>query len=297
VTTTGHDAADLVDLLDLTPAGPGRFTGRSAALGLPQLFGGQLVAQSLVAAGRTVDGRSPHSLHAHFLRPGRPDVPLEFGVETLRDGRVLATRQVTVRQDGRIICQAVVSFAGTMDGPRHSRAAGPVPPAEHLPPLSEVAARYGGLGPVWDGFLSVDVRLPNAPASPPPERPGSTGTARPAQAADPIWMRVAGRLPDDPVAHAAGLLYMSDLMLISASVAAHGYRLGHERAFDEHWVAVSLDHAVWFHAPARADEWLLFEQVSPVAGDGRALTQAAVYDAAGTAVATVAQEALVTPRA
>jgi acyl-CoA thioesterase-2 len=96
--------------------------------------------------------------------------------------------------------------------------------------------------------------------------------------------------------HAAGLLYISDLMLISASVAAHGYRLGHERAFDEHWIAVSLDHAVWFHAPARADEWLLFEQVSPAAGNGRALTHAAVFDASGAACATVVQEALLTPR-
>jgi acyl-CoA thioesterase-2 len=296
VTTTGHDAADLVELLDLAAAGPGRFTGRSATLGLPQLFGGQLVAQSLIAAGRTVDGRSPHSLHAHFLRPGRPDDPLEFHVEPLREGRLLATRQVTVRQDDRPICQAVLSFAQAVEGPRHGRSPAPVPPADELLPLPEVAARFGGLGPVWDGFLSVDVRLPHPPDAPPPERPGPLGAVRPAQPADPVWMRVAGPLPDDPLVHAAALLYLSDLMLISASVAPHGYHLGHERAFDEQWVAVSLDHAVWFHAPARADAWLLFEQVSPVAGDGRALMHAAVFDAAGVPTATVVQEALVTPR-
>ena len=296
MTTGGHDAADLVDLLHLTATGPGRFTGRSAALGLPQLFGGQLVAQSLVAAGRTVDGRHPHSLHAHFLRPGRSDVPLEFHVEPLRDGRLLATRQVTIQQGGRTICHAILSFSETMDGPRHSRQAAPVPPAEGLLPLAEVAAEFGGLGPVWDGFRSVEVRLPNPPDAAPPERPEPLGSSRPAGTPDPVWMRVAGRLPDDPLVHAAGLLYISDLTLISASVAPHGYRLGHERAFDEHWNAVSLDHAVWFHAPAHADEWLLFEQVSPAAGDGRALTHAAVFDASGVAVATVVQEALVTPR-
>jgi acyl-CoA thioesterase-2 len=191
--------------------------------------------------------------------------------------------------------QTVLQLSSLLDR-GHSRPAETVPPAEDLPPLADVAAAFGGLGPVWDGFLSVDVRLPNPPSSPPPERPDLLGTTRPAQPPDPVWMRVAGGLPDDPLVHAAGLLYLSDLMLISSSVAPHGYRLGHERAFDEQWIAVSLDHAVWFHQPARADEWLLFEQVSPVAGNGRALTHAAVFDATGAAVATVVQEALVTPR-
>ncbi|SDH16138.1 acyl-CoA thioesterase [Klenkia brasiliensis] len=292
-----HDVADLLGVLDLAPAGEDRFCGGSAALALPQLFGGQLLAQAVVAAGRTVrPDRSTVSLHASFLRPGRSGVPLDLAVERVRDGRLLSTREVRIRQGGAEVCRVVTTAAVDGEGPGHAPPLPDVRPAAELPDLAAASAPHGGLGPVWAGFDAVEVRLPALPPGGVPPEPPGPGVVGVGGGTSTAWMRAAGPLPDDPLLHRAVLAYLSDLLLISAAVQPHGYHLGHERAFDEQWSAVSLDHAMWWHTRPRGDEWLLFELASPASVGGRALVTAQVWAQDGTPVAGVAQQALVLPR-
>jgi acyl-CoA thioesterase-2 len=172
-----------------------------------------------------------------------------------------------------------------------------VPAADDLPDLATASAAHGGLGPVWAGFDAVDVRLPELPPGAVPAAPPEPGTSGVGGATSTAWMRAAGPLPADPLLHRAVVTYLSDLLLISAAVQPHGYHLGHERAFDEQWSAVSLDHALWLHTQPRADDWMLFQLTSPASVGGRALVSAEVSAPDGTPVASVSQQALVVPRA
>jgi acyl-CoA thioesterase II len=263
-----------------------QWRGDGDVLDLPQLFGGQLVGQSLVAAGLSSDpGLRVHSAHTSFLRPGTPGEPIRYAVEVLHSGRSRAVRDVSAFQGDRLLCRTLVSAsADDQEGIEHVRPAPAFAPPEDAVPLAVMAEDDGGLGPWWEQFDAVEIRI--APYA---------GLPVPHSATDPalVWMRTTQPLPDDPLVHRAAVAYASDLMLMSTAVSAHGVPVGHESTLAREFWGISLDHTIWFHDRARADEWLLFEQVSPTAHAGRALIQAAVFDAAGEAVAQVAQEGLI----
>ncbi|TQS41943.1 acyl-CoA thioesterase [Cryptosporangium phraense] len=269
-------------VLGLTPLGDRRFRGESDGVPLPQPFGGQLVGQSVVAAGRLLPGdRAVHSVRTTFLRAGVTGRPVTLEVTPLRDGRRVSVLEVSVRQDDRELCRSIVSAAVDQpDGVRHATAPPPVPGPDASVPLADLAADDGGLGPLWDGFSQVDVRVAGACAD---------GTVH-------LWMRCAP-LPDDPLLHRGALAYASDLMLMATVLARHGVPVGHERTLARDWNAVSLDHGVVFGGEARADEWQLFSQFSPSAAGGRAVVRASVTDEAGRPVGEVEQLALVWPGA
>lgn len=272
-----HDIHDLLDVLDLTRTDESVFIGRSSALDLPRVFGGQVAAQALVAAGRTTDGRPPHSLHAYFLRPGDPVAPLRFEVTHLRDGRTVSSRSVDVVQNGRTILRLTASFGDAGTGVAHQVPVPDCPPPERTPTLGESLADLGGLAGLWNAFEAVDIRV--APHA-------GNGLGR-----DLIWMRAGGKVPDDPLLHAAVLCYATDLTLLSAALVPHGLRLGRERDHAYAWDTVSLDHALWLHSIPAADDWLLFDQHSPVASNGRALATAQIFSGSDL-VASVTQEGL-----
>jgi acyl-CoA thioesterase-2 len=249
------------------------FRGSSPATNLQRTFGGQVAGQALVSAVRTVaDGFTVHSLHGYFLRPGAPTVPTVYLVERVRDGRSFATRRVTGMQNGRAIFSMSASFHTGDEGPTHQDRAPVVVPPEELPDL------VGAPGPQDPWYVTEwpDWDIRRVPAEALHTRPD-------AAAQQQVWMRYRHELPPDPVFHVCALAYMSDMTLLGSA------RVPHPDAVTQ---GASLDHALWFLRPFRADEWLLYDQTSPSAGFGRALTQGRIYDRAGNMVAAVVQEGL-----
>lgn len=282
-------SADLVALLDIEPAGVDRYLGRSPDAGWTRVYGGQVVAQSIVAAARTVDGRSPHSLHAYFLLAGDPAEPIAYEVERVRDGRSFTTRRVVARQRGETIFVLSTSFHVAESGPDHQAPAPPAPPPEAvIDPEAALAATpepaRKRLQALFDRVRPIEFR----PIDLGRYRPKRAGEARPAE--QKVWIRIAGRLPDDPLIHTAALAYLSDMTLLDTALVAHGHAI-----FDGRHQVASLDHALWLHRPCRADEWLLYAQDSPSAGGARGLTRGALFTRDGTLAASVAQEGLLRP--
>lgn len=285
--TTASIVDRVVALLDVEDDGGDVFTGTRGDLGLPRVFGGQVLAQALMAAARTVPADRPaHSLHAYFLRGGDPLHPVRYAVERVRDGRRLSSRAVRAFQGGATLATVTVSFADTAGALAHQRPAPVTVPVEQVPSLTQISQEWGGLGPYWAGFDLIEVRV-DPRRFEPGDRPDLT------QWTDHVWQRVPVPLPDDPPLHQALLVYASDVMQLAAAMVPHGLPVGREEMEGVMWDAVSLDHALWFHRPVRMDDWLLFEQCSPVGAAGRALTRAEVFTATGELVASVVQEGLV----
>ena len=282
----GTQAAALMVVLDLEERTPDVFVGQTPTTQLQRIFGGQVAGQALMAAGRTVPAdRGVHSLHSYFLRPGDPHEEIRYSVERIRDGRSFSTRRVLAHQNRR--GEEVAIFALTADftaGERpvveHSLPMPDVPTPDELPSLEQYAERHPEIsaGAKLIG-QAIEQRVLEDPFAPEAKVPPHTATR--------VWMRVAGRLPDDPAVQTAALTFASDLTLLSAGLA----RLG--GGWGGRYVGASLDHAVWFHAPVRADDWFLYETDSPAASTGRALCFGQVWAADGTHVATVAQEGLI----
>ena len=285
---------DLLDLLDLERIEDRIFRGRNRPLASKRVFGGQVLAQALVAADRTVNGgpeggagRPCHSLHAYFILPGDIKVPIVYEVETLRDGGSFSTRRVTAIQHGRPIFNASLSFHRAEPGLEHQDDLGrDVPDPDGLPSESELVEVLGDRVPeplrtVLTRDRPIDFR-PVDPAD--PLRP----TPRPAQA--DTWLRASGTLPDEHATHQAILAYASDWGLLGASLLPHG-----RSVFDGTIQAASLDHALWFHRPFRVDEWLLYAVEAPATAGARGFTRGAVYDADGALVASAVQEGLIRP--
>jgi acyl-CoA thioesterase-2 len=282
-------SADLVALLDLEPVGVDRYLGRTPDMGWARVYGGQVVAQALVAASRTVADRAPHSLHAYFLLAGDPAEPILFEVERVRDGRSFSTRRVTANQRGEPIFVLAASFQVAEDGLEHQAEAPDAPPPEELvdpeaalaliaePARKSLQALFDRVRPIE--FRPMDLRRYA------PLRPGETRAAK-----QSVWIRIGGPLPDDPAIHTAALAYLSDMTLLDTALVAHGYAI-----FDGRHQVASLDHALWLHRPCRADDWLLYAQDSPSAGGARALTRGALFRRDGALVASVAQEGLIRP--
>lgn len=279
---------DLLDLLDLEPIEVRIFRGRNRPLASPRVFGGQVLAQALVAAGRTVEAdRLCHSLHAYFILPGDVEAPIVYEVETLRDGGSFATRRVTAVQHGRPIFNASLSFHRAEAGLEHQAEPAPDRPGpEALPSERELAAALGDRIPeplrtVLTRERPIDFR-PVDPAD--PLRPA------PREARSATWLRADGDLPDDPLIHQAILAYASDWGLLGTALLPHG-----RSVFDGTIQAASLDHAIWFLRPFRADAWLLYDMDAPSTAGARAFTRGSVYDADGRLVAAAAQEGLIRP--
>jgi acyl-CoA thioesterase-2 len=276
---------ELVALLDLETLEDGLYRGKQPETSLQRVFGGQVAGQALAATLRTVEaGRIVHSLHAYFLRPGDVSVPIIYAVENTRDGRSFSTRRVVARQHGQPIFYMATSHQVPEDGLEHQDVMPDVAPPEDCPELGEVlATRTNRSRDLWDReWAALDVRYVGDSR----EGGGLSDPEHPAIAR--VWLRASGRLSDDPAVHAAVLAYASDLTLLSASVVPHGVYIG-----DPRLVPASLDHAMWFHRPFRADQLLLYDQVSPSASGGRGLATGRLFTQQGRLIASVAQEGMV----
>jgi acyl-CoA thioesterase-2 len=276
---------ELTTLLDLEEIEVGLFRARQPRTSLQRVFGGQVLAQALTAAARTVPAeRSVHSLHGYFLVAGRTDLPIVYDVELVRDGGSFSSRRVVARQSGQVMFYLSASFHVHEEGYEHADLAPDGPAPEDSPQLTEVLAGLTGRSASgWQHeWGAIDVRYVGD------SRSGGAiqDPAHPARAR--VWVRVAGELPDDPVLHQAALAYTSDLTLIGVSVVPHGVVVGYTVQ------AASLDHAMWFHRPFRADRWLLYDQVSPSASGALGLSTGRLFQD-GRLVATVAQEGLIRP--
>lgn len=283
----GQDALDnLIDVLALEQIEENIFRGHHPEGGLKRTFGGQTAAQALVAAVRTVPAdRTIHSLHSYFLRGGDPSLPTVFMVERLRDGGSFSTRRVHGVQHGKAIYSFAASFHVEEQGFEHQDEMPDVPDPETLPSLAEILEPVRDQIPVAAALVdTTDLRAVDL--HPFQQRligPRETTQHR-------VWLRAAGRLPDDPVVHLAMLAYMSDISLLHPVLVRHGVAFMLDPV-----MGASLDHAIWFHRPLRADEWLLYDAWSPSAGGGRGLAMGRIFATDGTLVASVAQEGLIRP--
>jgi acyl-CoA thioesterase-2 len=283
----GTPLDELLELLDLEPLETDVFRGRSPQDFRQRVFGGQVAGQALIAAGRTVDpAREVHSLHAYFLRPGDPKIPILYLVDRIRDGKSFTTRRVVAVQHGQAIFNLAASFTSGEEGIEHQIPAPVTPTAEQLPPLGDVLADHSD-NPVVEWVSTSPIELRYAGAHPLLVEPGVEHEPRTA-----VWLRAAGALPDDPLLHVCVVTYASDITLLDSALLAHGKAWGRGEV-----VGASLDHAMWFHRPFRADEWLLYDQESPVATSGRALAEGRIFTADGRLAVSVVQEGLMrTPR-
>ena len=275
----------VLDLLDLEQIEVDIFRGRSPEGERRQrVFGGQVAGQALVAAGRTVpEDRPVHSLHAYFIRPGDPTVPLIYLAERVRDGRSFTTRRVTTIQHGKTIFTLSASFHRDEPGVEHADPMPDVPPPDAIATTAERMEKlFGPSVREWYDGNPIDIRH-IGPLSFEAERDPSLRTTR-----NMVWLRVDGDLPDDPLLHVCLMTYASDMTLLDSVLLAHGLSWADGRT-----TGASLDHAMWFHGPFRADRWLLYAQDSPVARGSRGLARGEVYTSDGDLVVSVVQEGLV----
>ncbi len=273
----------LLDLLDLEQVEVNIFRGRSPDERRQRVFGGQVAGQALVAAGRTVpEDRPVHSLHAYFIRPGDPSVPIVYTVDRVRDGRSFTTRRVSAIQHGRTIFTLSASFHRAEPGPEHADPMPDVPPPEMVERTPDRLARI--LGETYPALYDNPFDLRSVgPVPLEAARDPSLRTTR-----SLVWLRVNGDLSDDPLLHACLMTYASDMTLLDTVLLGHGLSW-----LDGRTTGASLDHAIWFHRPFRADQWLLYAQESPVAYGGRGLARGEVFTAEGRLVVSVVQEGLI----
>lgn len=273
----------VLDVLDLEDRGDDTFAGRSLRQPGGRVFGGQVLAQSLLAAARTVpDGRLPHSVHGYFLRPGDVEQPITFAVERMRDGRSFTARRTHALQGGVPILSMITSFQAEQPGFEHADA----PPSD-VPAPDEVRSAFDLLSEVphpvaefWTQTSAFDLRHVEESIY---LRPGPSSTDR-----QLVWMRARGPLPDDEVLHRALLAYACDQVMLEPVLRRHG------ASWATRGLSIaSLDHAMWWHRPVRVDQWLLYVQSAPSAQGGRGLGAARVHTQDGTLVASIAQEGMV----
>ncbi|MGH4010963.1 MAG: acyl-CoA thioesterase II [Pseudonocardiaceae bacterium] len=271
----------LVALLDLERIEDDVFRGVSPPESPVRVFGGQVAAQALVAAGRTVPSeRGVHSLHAYFIRGGDPQVPIAYEVDRIRDGRSFTTRRVVAIQHGKAIFALSASFQLPQEGLDHADEMPEVAPPERLDDLKAWASRAGDTA-LTRMPLPFDLRYVTPPVW------AGMGDESKSGEHHRLWLRADGALPDDPLVHVCVLAYASDLTLLWSVAAGHGHAMGQDL------VAASLDHAMWFHRPFRADDWVLHDCVSPSATGGRGLATGRFFSRDGRLIASVVQEGLV----
>lgn len=271
----------LVAILDLERIEVNIFRGRSPDDSPQRVFGGQVAGQALVAAGRTVPVERPvHSLHAYFLRPGDPAVPIVYEVDRSRDGRSFTTRRVVAVQHGEPIFTLSASFQVAEPGIEHQVAMPSAPEPETLPTLEERLAPWREELGAYAGPRPIDMRYVDDP-------PWASRERGRREARQQVWMRADGALPPDPLLHVCAVTYASDYSLLDSILVAHGLAWGQGGLR-----GASLDHAMWFHRPFRADEWLLYDQESPTAFGSRGLARGQIFTRDGRLVVSVMQEGM-----
>jgi acyl-CoA thioesterase-2 len=278
---------DLLDLLELEELDVDLYRGRQPDTKMQRVFGGQVAAQALRSVAHTVGpDLHVHSLHSYFLLPGDTAVPIVYDVERIRDGRSFATRRVVARQHGRSIFYLTASFQLAEIGFDHQDVMPDVPPPEECISMGDLYRKVTGRhDDGWEReWAALDLRYAAD------SRPGGrlVDAEHPARAQ--IWIKAAGTVPDDPVIDTCVLTYASDMTLLGVSLVPHGQIIGSPQL-----QSASLDHAIWFHRPARSDEWMLYDQVSPSASGARGFAIGRVFTRDGTLVASVAQEGLIRP--
>ncbi len=275
----------LLAILDLEVLEENLFRGHGPREGWQRVYGGQVLGQAMVAAVKTVEGqeRIAHSMHAYFILPGDPAVPIIYDVDRVRDGGSFTTRRVRAIQHGRAIFEMMASFHKREAGFDHQAEMPVVPPPEELPSEQALKDRLVGHLPenmrsYWERERPIEIRPVDITRYLDRTWRGQT---------QHVWMRASGKLPDSFPLHQCVLAYASDLTLLDTALIAHG-----KLSFDSDIQMATLDHALWFHRPFRADEWLLYAQDSPSAAGARGFTRGSVFTRDGTLVASVTQEGL-----
>lgn len=278
----------LLRVLDITQTTDLTFTGQSIVTAWSRVFGGQVIAQALVAAQRTVaSALNVHSLHAYFILAGDSTLPIDYAVDPIRDGRSFATRRVVASQNGRAIFALSASFQIFESGLEHQFSMPDVTMPETLMSDTELLAAFGAALPEalqrsWARERPIEFKpvslahFTSKEKLPPVQR---------------IWLRAKGELPLDPQVQTALLAYFSDMTLLDSALYAHGRSI-----FDQTMQVASLDHAMWFHGPVELTKWHLYDQDSPWTGGARGLTRGQIFDREGRLVASVAQEGLIRER-
>ncbi len=277
----------MLSILDLEQIELNLFRGTSPDESWQRVFGGQVIGQALVAATRTVEEFQSHSLHGYFLRPGDPKVPIIYDVDRIRDGKSFATRRVVAIQHGRPIFNMSVSFQREEPGLEHQFDMPDVPSPESLPPEEEVRAKVAPLLPekfrkYFTRDRAIEIRAVE-----------QTNWVEPKKR-EPIqhfWIKTRGEMPEDQNINKCVLAYASDMTLLDTCIAPHGVTF-----IDERLQAASLDHAMWFHRPFKADQWMLFSQDTPSANGAKGFNRGSLYTREGVLVASVAQEGLIRMR-
>jgi acyl-CoA thioesterase II len=279
--------ADLLTILDLEQLEVNLFRGTSPQVGAKRVFGGQVIGQALIAATRTVEGVLPHSLHAYFLLGGDPDVPIVYDVDRIRDGKSFTTRRVVAIQHGRAIFSMSVSFHNDEPGLDFQVTMPDVPHPDALPSEAEIKQKilpqlpeavrryYERERPIEWRPVELDRYL---------GKKIENGRFH-------VWIRATAKLPNEPAIHQCVLAYASDMLLLDSALIPHG-----RTVFEKTLMAASLDHALWFHRPFRADEWLLYAHDSPNLAGSRGFSRGLIFAGDGTLVASVAQEGLLRER-
>jgi acyl-CoA thioesterase-2 len=285
---TSRALTELLALLDLERLEDNLYRGISPKEGWQRVYGGQVLGQALVAAVRTISEPRPvHSLHAYFLLPGDPKIPIVYEVERTRDGGSFSTRRIKAIQHGRTMFAMSASFHKHEESYEHQAEMPKVPPPEDLPSAATLMTKLldrlpESMRSYWQRERPFDMR---------PVDISRYLTREKSNPVQHVWIRASGRLPDDPSLHQCLLAYASDFTLLDTALIAHGKLL-----FDSDIQLASLDHALWFHRPFRADDWLLYTQDSPNANGARGLCRGSIYSRDGQLVATVAQEGLIRRR-
>lgn len=277
------DLETLLSLLDLDQIGADAYLGRHPVQVGSRTFGGQLVAQALVAAERTVDGDRPvHAINAHFIRGGDVKAPIEYRVDRHRDGRAFANRQVTAYQGGNVVFSMFAAFQDWSAGLEHTTEMPDVPGPESLQSFDDHIVGYEDrLRAFVDALKPMQMRYANDPTW------VLKGTGERLNH-NRVWLRTDGPLPDDPGVHAAALAYSSDTTVLDSVLTTHGLSWGLDRI-----VAATVNHSIWFHRPFRFDEWALYATESPVASGSRGLATGRFFTRDGQLIATVVQEGVI----
>lgn len=275
---------ELLQLMQLEALEVNLFRGVSRDIGTQRVFGGQILAQSLLAACATVEGRLPHSLHGYFLRAGDHEAPVVYQVDRTRDGRSFSSRRVQAIQHGRPIFTFAASFQVQEEGLEHQFTAPDVPPPDEAPPIEQLQCEDIEKLPVdlqrWlDRFGPFEFRA---------VRGGDPNDRVPRPPFKDLWFRLHGDYRNDPVMNRALLAYVSDFHLVGTATLPHGISWLRDRL-----MVASLDHAMWFHREFRLDDWLLYACDSPNSGGGRGLSRGMIFDRAGRLVASTAQEGVI----
>lgn len=275
------DFEQLLAILDLRRVSDDVFVGSHPSKNPMRTFGGQLMAQSLVAGSRTLAPRDlpPSALSVHFVNGGDITTDIEFRVMRLRDERRFANRRVDAVQDGVVLSSALISYMSGSPGLEHAVSAPQVPPPDARPPLSELLRGYEETVPHFVNALHpIEWRFTNDPSWVMRDKGERLDHNR-------VWQKALGVLPDDPVLHAAALIYSSDTTVLDSVITTHGLSWGYDRIF-----AASANHSVWFHRQVNFNDWVLYSTSSPVAADSRGLGTGHFFDRSGQVVATVVQE-------